>query len=228
MHDLHKHFPLVPPSKDQPCCAVDREHLTEETRFCNKLPPQKCITPGTEEIAEDPRRRNLFRLWLARNYDFMDAVIEYLTKYMTKAGQGSLVHVMENFFTACLDKARDQQQDSGSALLRWFKLQSITNVKWQLETMHLLFGVPRFRCSLEFKDLWLRSAIQMAKNLQQILKEEGSQACQSGAKVYVHWQTWKLPSLLQRHPITGTPWWQEILTTVQPSVFDSSSLDARY
>ena len=62
-------------------------------------------------MAEDPRRRDLYRLWLARNCHFLnnfvpavmlamlsnmdfqatltkDAVIDYMTKYMTKSGQG--------------------------------------------------------------------------------------------------------------------------------------------
>jgi hypothetical protein len=243
MHDLHKPFPLGPPSRDQPCCAVENEHATDEKRSCNKLFPRKCIAPGTEEIAEDPRRRDLFRLWLARNCHFMnnyvpivlmsmlsnmdfqatltkDAVIEYMTKYMTKAGQGSLVHVMEHSFTACLEKARESQQGSGSAILRWFNLQSITEVKSQLETMHLLFGVPRFLCSREFKDLWLRSEIQMAKTPQQIREGASTRepiACKSGAEIYINRHIWELPSrqaLLQPHPGTRTPWWQEILTTV--------------
>ena len=212
MHDLHKPFPLGPPSKEQPCCSVDQEHSTHEKRSCNKLYPRKCIAPGGKEIAEDPRRRDLYRLWLARNCHFInnivpiilmamlsnmdfqatltkDAVIEYLTKYMTKAGQGSLVHVMEHSFSACIEKAREFQQGSGSAILRWFNLQSITEVKSQLETMHLLFGAPRYICSRGFKDLWLRSEIQMAKTPQQIC--EGTSlgepiACKSGADTYIH------------------------------------------
>ena len=136
------------------------------------------------------------------NMDFQatltkDAVIEYMTKYMTKAGQGSLVHVMEHSFTACLEKARECQQGSGSAILRWFNLQSITEVKSQLETMHLLFGVPRFLCSREFKDLWLRSEIQMAKTPQQIRDAASTQepiACKSGAEIYIHRHIWEVPS----------------------------------
>jgi hypothetical protein len=159
------------------------------------------------------------------NMDFQatltkDAVIEYMTKYMTKAGQGSLVHVMEHSFAACLEKAQEAQQGSGSAILRWFNLQSITEVKSQLETMHLLFGVPRFLCSREFKDLYLRSEIQMAKTPQQIRDGASTQepiAGKSGAEIYVQRHIWELPrshALLQPHPITRTPWWQEILTTV--------------
>ena len=33
---------------------------------CNKLYPGKCMRPGQDEVIKDPRRRGLFRLWLAR------------------------------------------------------------------------------------------------------------------------------------------------------------------
>ena len=33
---------------------------------CNKLYPDKCMRPGQDEVIKDPRRRGLFRLWLAR------------------------------------------------------------------------------------------------------------------------------------------------------------------
>ena len=71
--------------------------------------PRKLIEAGMEEVAEDPRRHDLYRLWMARNCHFLnsfvplvmlallsnmdfqatlykDAVIEYMTKYMTKSG----------------------------------------------------------------------------------------------------------------------------------------------
>ena len=51
---------------------MDQEHSAAEKLSCNKLFPRKCIDPGEEEIAEDPRRRDLFRLWLARNGHFMN------------------------------------------------------------------------------------------------------------------------------------------------------------
>ena len=144
-----------------------------------------------------------------------DAVIEYMTKYMTKAGQGSLVHVMEHSFSACVDKACEKQQGSGSAILRWFNLQSITEapVKSQLEAMHLLCGVPRFLCSREFKDLWPRSKARVAKTPGQIRADGSTQeaiACPSGAEVYVRRYIWEFPpqhALLQEHPRTRAPWW---------------------
>ena len=127
MHDLHRPFACGPPSKDQPCASVENEHSTKEKVSCNKLFPRKIIEPGTEEVAEDPRRRELYRLWLTRNCHFLnnyvpiillamdsnmdfqatltcDAVIEYMTKYMTKAGHGSLIRVMEHSFSLCIEK----------------------------------------------------------------------------------------------------------------------------
>ena len=59
------------------------------------------------------------------------AVIEYMTKYMTKAGQGALIKVMEHSFALCIEKARDNQRGTGSAVLRWFNMQSIRKVKSQ-------------------------------------------------------------------------------------------------
>ena len=79
------------------------------------------------------------------------------TKCMTKSGQGSLVKVMEHSFSLCIEKAREQTQGAGSAIVKWFNLQSLTEVKSQLETMHLLFGVPRFFCSREFSNVYLKS-----------------------------------------------------------------------
>ena len=160
MHDLHEPFPNGPPAPNQSCAAEENGRL-----YCSKLYPRKIVWPGKEEISEDPRRRDLFRLWLSRNCHFLnnfvpivilamlsncdfqatltkDAVIEYMTKYMTKSGQGSLVKVMEQSFSLCLEKARENNKGTKSAMLKWFNVQSITEVKSQLETMHLVFGAP--------------------------------------------------------------------------------------
>ena len=166
MHDWHRPYPLGPPARTQACCSIDNEHSHQERLSCNKLFPRKIIQVGQDEISEDPRRRGLYRLWMARNCHFLnnyvpiillamlsnmdfqatltlEGVIEYMTKYMTKSGQGSLIQVMENSFAICMEKARQADQGTGSAILRWFNLQSISEVKSQLETMHLLFGAPR-------------------------------------------------------------------------------------
>ena len=77
---------------------------------CKKLYPRKLVAPDGEEVAEDPCRRDLYKLWLARNCHFLnnfvpivmlamlsnmdfqatlakDAVLDYMTKCMTKSGQ---------------------------------------------------------------------------------------------------------------------------------------------
>ena len=59
---------------------------------------------------------------------------------MTKSGQGALIKVMEDTFAMCIEKARENQQGTGSAVLRRFHVQSISEVKSQLERMHLIFG----------------------------------------------------------------------------------------
>ena len=134
MHDYHEPFANGAPSAHQSCAAEDKGRI-----YCNKLYPRQLVHPGKTEIMEDPRRRELFRLWLGRNCHFLnnfvpiillamlsncdfqatltkDAVIEYMTKYMTKSGQGSLVKVMEQSFSLCLEKVRDKQQGSLSLI----------------------------------------------------------------------------------------------------------------
>ena len=37
----------------------------------DKMYPRKKVPVGEEEVAEDPRRRELYRVWLARNSAFM-------------------------------------------------------------------------------------------------------------------------------------------------------------
>ena len=257
MHDLHKPFPLGPPSKEQSCATVENEHSKQERVSCNKLFPRKCLAPGCEEIAEDPRRRELFRLWLARNCNFInnyaplvifallsnmdfqatltkDAVIEYMTKYMTKSGQASLVRVMEHSFSMCIEKTKEKNQGAGAAVLRWFNLQSISEVKSQLETMHLLFKVPRFICSREFKNVWLRSEVRLAKTADQI-EEAGSikvsLASRSATEAYVARDSWEVPDkgqLQSKHAVTRRPLWQEILRSRGVPFSDGHSLDDHF
>ena len=251
MHDLHEPFANGPPSAEQSCAVLEHGRLC-----CNKLYPRKILLPGQEEISEDPRRRDLFRLWLARNCKFLnnfvpiamlamlsncdfqatlskDAVVEYMTKYLTKSGQGSLVKVMEHSFSLCMEKAREQNQGSGSAMLRWFNLQSITEVKSQLETMHLIFGAPRWLCSREFKHLWLRNEMRKVKSPEDIAKAESrTESIATKSEVETYWQRveWVLPCeehLRDKHPLTKLPFWKEILQAAGRPVSDSDRLPAR-
>ena len=46
-----------------------------ETVHCNKLYPRKLIEAWMEEVAEDPRRHELYRLWIARNCHSLKHVV---------------------------------------------------------------------------------------------------------------------------------------------------------
>jgi len=252
MHDYHEPFANGPPAAHQSCAAEDKGRL-----HGNKLFSRKLVHPGKTEISEDPRRRDLFRSWLGRNCHFMnnfvpiimlamlsncdfqatltkDAVVEYMTKYMTKSGQGSLVKVMEQSFSLCVEKARDKNQGSGSAMLRWFNVQSITEVKSQLETMHLIFGAPRFLCSRDFSDMWLRSEIRKIRSPQDIAQASSSTeklTSDTDLEKYRNRLSWTMPcdqDLVQGHPLTGVPFWCSILTTLHEKVLPWEIMSDRY
>ena len=115
-------------------------------------------------------------LALLSNMDFQatfskDAVVEYMTKYMTKSGQGALIKVMEHALALCSEKARENQQGTGSAMLPWLNLQSITEVKPQLECMHLIFAVPCFLSTRELRHLYLKSETRQPKSKEKLLAE---------------------------------------------------------
>ena len=241
MHDFHTPFANGPPSKGQSCAKVDNEHSAQETVTCGKLFPRKLILPGNEEVSEDPRRRELYRLWLARNCHFINnfvpiislatlanmdfqatttkfGVIEYMTKYMTKAGQGSLLHVMEHSFSLCMEKAREHEQGAGAAILKWFNLQSITDVKSQLEAMHLSFQLPRYLATREFRRLAVRSEVKRLVSSAAVATAsslDGPLLTRSAVDVYLSRTDFEEPStahLHEPHPSTGLPLWQFVLT----------------
>ena len=129
-----------------------------------------------------------------------------MTKYMAKSGQGSLIKVMEHSFSLCVEKARLCQQGTGSAVLRWFNLQSISEVTSQLECMHLIFGAPRFMCTREFRHLYLKAETRQPKTTAKVLDENDPEARiveKSSAEHYGTRSEWKVPSvaaLSKRHP----------------------------
>jgi hypothetical protein len=125
-------------------------------------------------------------------------------------------------------------QGAGSAVLRWFNLQSLTEVKSQLQTMQLFFGVPRFFCSREFKDLWLKSEIRQVKDKSAIATGETKEAAVAGksdAEVYASRSARQLPStsaLLDTHPATKRPLWHDILTAAGTVVASDASVSDNY
>ena len=173
MHDLHEPFAMGPPSKNQPCCKVENEMTSRETCECGKLFPRCLIKPGCGKISEDPRRRELYRVWLSRNCHFINnyipllvvatasnmdfqptttkfGVIEYMTKYMTKTHHGSLITIMMDSFAKCMEQATEQGKGLKSATAKYFNLQATQDVNCQGETMHLNFRLPRYLCSRSF------------------------------------------------------------------------------
>jgi hypothetical protein len=236
MHDYHAPFPHGPPHKDQPCAKVENEHSAMERAVCGKLFPRKLIQPGCEEVSEDPRRRELYRVWLARNCHFVNnympvallachcnmdiqatltktGVVEYMTKYMTKSGMGSLIGLMERSFAICIDKAREEGKEAGSAMLRWFNLTSMAEVKSQLETMHLCFQLPRSLCSRDFRRLAVKSEYKKLRDIGELhpgLPENETLTLRGPAEVYLARRETLCPEeahLHEPHPITGQPLW---------------------
>ena len=114
---------------------------------------------------------------------------------------------------------------------RLVQLQSIAEVKSQLETMHLIFNVPRFICSRKFAELRLKSDIRVPKSSEQIAQEESAKASaaeKSAAEKYCSRLEWRLPNvndLLKIHPGSQIPFWQHILATVRVPVLDGASLN---
>eukprot|EP00959_Pyramimonas_sp_CCMP1952_P114701 2397902-Pyramimonas_sp.AAC.1 len=94
-----------------------------------------------------------------------------MTKYMAKSGQGALIKVMEHSLSLCVEKARENHRGAGSAVLRWFNLQSISEVMSQLECMHLIFGAPRFLCTREVRHLYLRAESRQPKTRAKLVSE---------------------------------------------------------
>ena len=240
MHDLHEPFPMGPPSKTQSCAKVDCEFTSQETTSCGKLFPRKLISPGAAEVAEDPRRRELFRLWMGRNCHFINnyvpvlmlatqsnmdfqavtskyGVVEYLTKYLTKSGQGSLIGIMEKAFDRCMSKAQEEGKGAKSAIAKFFNLAATQEVKTQGETMHLLFDLPRHLSSRSsFKRLSTRSLARKLKTADQVDEKDKKILYASPAEVYFNRVSkFKLPpesSLLEVHPSRENPLWVDVLT----------------
>jgi DNA replication protein DnaC len=243
MHDLHDPFPQGPPAKCQACAKVDNEHSSMERVTCGKLYPRRGIVAGGAEIAEDPRRRELYRLWLSRNCSYINnyvpvlmlatlsnmdfqatttkfGVVEYMTKYMTKSGQGSLLNVMENSFAKCLEKARAEEKGIKSAAAKFFNTAAVQEPKTQLEVMHLAFGFPRFLCSRKSRRLSTHSNAQKLpdpKDVTEKMRDTG--VIISGSKTIVYLERHKFEKassklLCSLHPGSHRPIWQEVLMQI--------------
>ena len=100
-------------------------------------------------------------------------------------------------------------------MLRWFNLQSITEVKSQLETMHLIFGAPRWLCSRGFSHLWARTEKRKLKSIEDMQRSTGSSdRLSTKSEVENYWERvhWEVPSeehLKEKHPVTNVPFWKD-------------------
>ncbi len=56
-------------------------------------------------------------------------VIEYMTKYMTKTGSGSLINVMETSFAKCMEKALSEDKGAKSAISKFLNVVAASDVK---------------------------------------------------------------------------------------------------
>ena len=114
-------------------------------------------------------------------------------------------------------------------MLRWFNLQSITEVKSQLECMHLIFAEPRFLSTRKFRHLYLKSETRQPKSKEKLLAEGDVSASiveKSQAEHYVTKHTWEVPSeraLKTHHPLADEYLWKFILRRVEQPVSDSAS-----
>ena len=139
-----------------------------------------------------------------------------------------MVKVMEHSFAVCIEKARENQQGTGSAVLRWFNMHSISEVKSQLECMHLIFGAPRFICSREFRHLYLKAETRQAKTKEKLLaKGSGSAKTveKSQAEQYKMRHEWEVPSdatLRKQHPLSGQPLCKFLLRKAAAPVPDNA------
>ena len=254
MHDLHEPFPMGPPSKRQACCKVEHEMTTQERRECNKLFPRCLVAAGCGKVAEDPRRRELYRLWLSRNCRFVNnfiptlllatqsnldvqavttkhGVIEYMTKYMTKSGHGSLMTVMMDSFAKCLEKAVDEGKGVKSAAAKFFNLAATQDAKCQLETMHLAFRLPRYLCSRDFARLSTRSKARRVFKKEEVSAatvEKGILTHGTNYDSYLARSRFELPNnknLCEHHCVSKVPLWQMILScaTEELTSFEAAS-----
>ena len=95
--------------------------------------------------------------------------------------------------------------------------------------MHLIFGAPRFICSREFRDLYLKAETRQAKLTEKLISENDPCARiveKSQAEHYVTRNSWALPSdatFQKRHPFTGEVLWKMILQRVGAPVSDSAT-----
>ncbi len=74
-HDWHLPHAGGPPAKGQSCAKggdLGEGEEPVEQFYCSKLFPRSVVERAKERVEEDPHRAHLFRLWLARNCNFIN------------------------------------------------------------------------------------------------------------------------------------------------------------
>lgn len=144
-------------------------------------------------------------------------VVECLTKYLTKSGQGSLIGIMEKAFERCMSKAEEESKGAKSAIAKFFNLAATQEVKTQGETMHLLFELPRSLSSRTmFKRVSTRSQARKLKTVDEVDMKDNKILHPPAADLYFNRVSkFKLPcesALLEVHPARVRPLWVDVLT----------------
>ena len=200
MHDWHVPHPNGPQHTKQSCARVlkETEGTSQEMCYCGKLFPRETRKPGEECIAEDPHRRDLYRVWLARNCRFMNnyhplllvaplanidiqavtsrfAVVQYVTKYMTKTGKGTLLGQAEQAFDDALGRALENGKGVMAAVVRFFNQQVAPRAISQLEVHHILWGFPPYLASRSFTRLSLNVELKRLRTAGEMLRGAGGE-----------------------------------------------------
>ena len=233
MHDNHEPWPHGPPGACQACAKIDNANTEHQHVYCGKLFPRNII-PAGGDITEDPHRKELYRLWLARNCMFINnyvpllmlllqnnmdcqactskaGVIEYMTKYMTKTGSGSLLNIMETSFAKCMEKALSEDKGPKAAISKFLNVVAASDVKCQGETFHMVFDMPRVLCSRDFTRLSLQPLLKRLRAPEEIHEENASVLAPTALDRYSQRQKYQTPTAdewQQTMPNSKLPLWK--------------------
>ena len=182
-----------PPLKAQSCARMvsGTEGADKEVTYCGKIFPRPLRMPGERAVVEDPHRPNLYRVWLSRNCHYMNnyhpflqtallanldiqgvtgrfAVVQYVTKYMTKTGKGTLLGQAEETFDEALAKAAEEGKGVMSAVAEFFNKQVAPRAISQLEVHHILWTFQPYLASRGFARLALNTELRKLRGPSQV------------------------------------------------------------
>lgn len=91
------------------------------------------------------------------------AVVQYVTKYMTKVGKGTLLAQAEECFDEMLAKAAGEGKGIGTAIAKFFNMQVAPRAISQLEVHHILWHFPPYLSSRGFTRISLNTELKKLK-----------------------------------------------------------------